>query len=62
MHNGINMVISDSMRRQEPAFWSGFFRAGPLWVLFQDFIMMIFVTLKCGCALAPHEPLSCGWD
>ena len=45
-------VISDSMRPQEPAFWSGFPRAEPLWALFQDFIMMIIVTLGCGCAFS----------
>lgn len=52
MHNGINMVITDSKRPQEPAFWSGFIRAEPLWILFQDFIMMIIVTLGCGCAFS----------
>jgi len=44
------VVISDSMRPREPAFWSGFSRAEPLWVLFQDFIMMIIMTLRRGCA------------
>jgi len=37
---------SDSMRSQEPAFWSGFFRAEPLRVLFWDLIVMIIVTLS----------------
>jgi hypothetical protein len=50
MHNGINMVISDSIRPQEPAFWSGSPRAEPLCLLFLDIIVMIIMALGCGCA------------
>jgi hypothetical protein len=44
MHNGINMVITDSIHPQEPAFCSGSPRAVPLCLLFRDFIMMIIMT------------------